>query len=53
MKIIGKCESCGKIRPLVRKRVYKHKHIGIITSQSEVCGHCHKAMKHHLKDELV
>lgn len=44
MKIYSACEACKKKKFFIRKRVYKHKIAGKITSQSELCGKCYEAI---------
>lgn len=45
MKLYARCPGCRKNKLFLKKRVYKHKHAGVITSQDEVCRGCYKKLK--------
>lgn len=48
MRILSKCEVCGKTALLVKKRTFKVKPVGIVTSKSHTCRHCYMELKNKL-----
>lgn len=48
MKLLSKCEVCKKTALIIRKRTFKVKPVGIVTSHSHTCRHCYKEMKNKL-----
>lgn len=45
MQILQKCPSCNKRKFLIYRRLYRHKAIGEVRSQKELCGQCFKIIK--------
>lgn len=45
MSFLTNCSSCNKFKFYVRKRKYKTKYTGKITSNGELCGKCYKEIK--------
>lgn len=53
MKLLSKCEGCKQRKLLLKKRVFKTKHGGAITSQKQICGQCKKNTVVMLGEEIV
>jgi hypothetical protein len=53
MKFHSKCLGCNKVKWFIRKRKYRIKVGGLITSQNELCNSCHKGIKLKIKDQLI
>lgn len=48
--IFGRCEVCKRRKLFVRKRYYKTKQTGLITSKSLLCGKCARGIKRLVKN---
>lgn len=45
MKLLGKCEECGRLVLVARRRSFFAQKTGWVRSRSRMCGRCASAVK--------
>lgn len=46
MKLLGRCKTCERMRPFIRKRTWKLPNSReTATNRDEICGRCAKAIR--------